>query len=71
MQERIAEREAKRKAEHEEKMKKEAEAQQELTPEELAKQKERLRIQQEEESLMLAKDLVGKCGDLFVLSYRC
>ncbi|KAF6017352.1 EIF3J [Bugula neritina] len=59
LRERIAEKEAKRKAELEEKRRKEEEARQNMTPEEMAAEKLRLKLQEEEEQLMLAKELVG------------
>ena len=59
-QERIAEKQAKRKAELEEKRRKAAENEVDLTPEEEAARKERARLQEEEDQLMLAKDLMGQ-----------
>jgi len=58
-QERIAEREAKKKAELEERKQREEAVRQNMTPEEREAEKERLRIQEEEEQLMLAKELMG------------
>ena len=33
-----------------------------MTPEEILKEKERLKLQEEEEQLMLAQELMGKCS---------
>ncbi|XP_067948392.1 eukaryotic translation initiation factor 3 subunit J-A-like [Watersipora subatra] len=59
LKERIAEREAKKKAELEEKKRKEEEERKAMTPEEIAAEKVRARQREEDDQLMLAKELMG------------